>query len=182
MKKWAEAGGVLVLGPEAATRDEYNEPLDRFAAVQRGQTAATGRGQVVRFKDLEGAPWWKHTLELSEQAGWPALFDQEHRAAVIKPALELAKIVRPVTVNVPGIVADPLMSDEAVAVPLVNLMGLQEHGGTRYLNMKVTLTEGKGVARAWSSRCGDLKLRQEGGSVAVVMPLEYADVLVFKRD
>jgi hypothetical protein len=61
-------------------------------------------------------------------------------------------------------------------------MRLQEHGGARYLNMKVTLTEGKSVTRAWSSRCGDLKLRHEGGSVTVVMPLEYADVLIFKRD
>ena len=82
----------------------------------------------------------------------------------------------------PGIVADALVSDDALAVPLVNLMGLQEHGGTRYLNIKVTLTEGTGVTRAWSSRGGDLKLRHEGGSVAVVMPLEYADVLIFKRD
>ncbi len=181
LKKWVEAGGVLALGPQAATRDEYNEPLEVFAGVERGQTSRAGKGWLLRFKEPEGALWWNRTLELCGETGWASAFDRKHQDIVSRPALELAQIVRPVTVNVPGIVADPLVSADAVAVPLVNLLGLFEKEGSRYLNMKVTLVQGKDVAAAWSSRCGRLKLRREGESVAVVMPIEYADVLIFRR-
>lgn len=180
LAKWVEAGGVLVLGPEAATRDEYNEPMSVFALAP-GKTRL-GKGWLVRFKDNEGALWWKSTVELCGETGWASAFDREHVDAVSQPALELAGISRPVTVNASGMVADPLISAHGVAVPLVNLRGLNEKNGTRILNLKVTLAQGEGITRAWSSRCGELPLRREGGAVAVVMPLEYADVLIFARD
>jgi hypothetical protein len=63
----------------------------------------------LKVVQVSGDGWdgWKPTLELSEKAGWPAAFDQEHRAAVIKPALELAK-------NHAGLV-EPLRRPEAAA-------------------------------------------------------------------
>ena len=180
LKKWVEAGGVLALGPEAATKDEYNEPLSVFAS-EPGKNRV-GKGWVVRFKEREGALWWKSTVALCGDTGWASSFDREHADLVSQPALELARITRPVTVNVPGIVADPLVSTNGVAVPLVNLRGLNEKDGTRILNLKVTLADGKGIVKAWSSRCGELPLRHEGGAVAVVLPIEYADVLIFAKE
>lgn len=179
LKKWVEAGGVLVLGPGAVTKDEYNEPLSVF--VNEPGKNRVGKGWVVRFKDREGSLWWKSTVELCGDTGWASAFDREHQDIICKPALELAGITRPVIVNVPGMVAEPLVSAKGVAIPLVNLLGLYEKGGTRVMNLKVTLVDGKGVTGAWSSRCGELPLRREGGSVAVVMPIEYADVLIFAK-
>ncbi len=180
LKKWVESGGVLVLCPDAATKDEYNEPLSVFSN-EPGQTRV-GKGWLVRFKESEGALWWKKTVELCGETGWASAFDREHLEIACKPALELAGVTRPVTVNIPGIAADPLVSAKGVAVPLVNLRGLFEKNGTRILNLKVTLADGKDITRAWSSRCGELQLRHEGASVAVVLPIEYADVLIFARE
>jgi hypothetical protein len=150
-------------------------------ANEPGKTRV-GKGWVVRFKEQEGALWWKSTVELCGDTGWASSFDRKHVDIVSQPALELARITRPVTVNVPGMVADPLVSPDGVAVPLVNLRGLREKDGTRILNLKVTLADGKGIVKAWSSRCGELPLRHEGGSVAVVMPIDYADVLIFAKE
>ena len=179
LKKWVEAGGVLVLSPDAVTKDEYNEPLDVFSK-EPGQVRV-GKGWVVRLKECEGALWWKKTLELCGKTGWASAFDLEHQAIVCKPALELAGVIRPVTVDAPAIVADSLLSDKGVVVPLVNLRGLFEKNGTKIDKLKVTLADGKDITKAWSSRCGELKLLQDGASVSVVMPLEYADVLIFAR-
>lgn len=177
LRTWVEAGGVLVMGPDSAMRDEFAEPMAVLPS-EPGQTRL-GKGWVVRFKDREGDLWWNRTVELCGATGWPSAFDKEHAAIVCKPALELAKVGRPVTVDVPHVVADPLVSDKGVAVPIVNLLGLQERNGRRYVNATITLTDGKGIGRAWSSRRGPLKLRRNGPLVSVVMPLEYADVLVF---
>jgi len=180
LKKWAEAGGVLVLGPDAATKNEYNEPMSVF--VNESGKTRVGKGWVVRFKDREGALWWKSTVELCGKTKWASSFDREHQEIVCQPALELAGIVRPVTVDAPGIVADPLVGPNGVAVPLVNLRGLNEKNGTPIAKLKVTLADGKGVSKAWSSRRGALPLSKEGGAVSVVLPLDYADVLIFSRN
>ena len=190
LKKWVELGGVLVLGPDTYTRDEYNEPLGVFSN-EPGQ-ARVGKGWVVRFKEREGALWWKKTVELCKNSKWPSTFDREHADIVCKPAFELANLTRPVTVNIPGaaadsgvlpgIVAEPLVSVKGVAVPLVNLRGLYEKGGTPCLKLEVTLTDGKGIVKAYSSRCGELAMRREGSSVSATLPLDYADVLIFARE
>lgn len=182
LRRWVEDdGGVLCLWPTAATRDEFNEPLDAFPAATGDHPL--GRGRVVRFGDRPGTLWWESTQRRATASGstWPSEFDAEHRERAVRPALELAKVDRPVVVSAADVTADALVSDRGVAVPLVNLRGTLDRHGTRHLNLKVTLADAEGITRVYSSRCGELTLRREGRSAAVVMPLDSTDVVVFLK-
>ena len=112
---------------------------------------------------------------------WYADFDAVHREAVCQPAVELAKVARPVLVSAPAVIAEPLVSARGVAVPLVNMRAMYKKGGTTYEKLEVTLAEGRGVTRAWSSRQGALKLKRQGEAVSVTLPLECTDIVVFGR-
>ena len=174
---------MLLLWPDAASRDEYNEPLEAFSDATEAKGRRVGRGWIVRFGERHGTLWWDHTRQACEAAGswWANDFDVEHRKAVTDPLLKLARIERPVTATFPAVIADALVSDRGVAVPLVNLRGVQDEHGARYLNLEVTLTRGKDVTRAYSSRHGALPLRRDGDAVGVVMPLDVTDVLIFAK-
>jgi hypothetical protein len=178
LRQWVEQGGVLCLWPQAASRDEFNAPLDMFPESEG--THVVGRGRIVRWPDAPGQAWWEHIAELSRAAGseWPSQFDEEQRSRLAAPALELARVRRPVEIGFPDIIANALVSDRGVAIPLVNLRETFEHGGARYLNLPVRWLEGSDIASARSARHGVLPLRRAAnGSVSVVMPL---DLLGFK--
>jgi len=175
---WVKAGGVLVLWPDACTRDEYNEPFAPFPA-EPGQQAL-GKGFVVRFPDRVAGLWWEKTAEMSRAAGffWPARFDVEQRQRACAPALELAKVARPVTVSEEGIVADALVSADGVAVPLTNPLAVQD-GGATFKQITVTLADGTGLTRAVSARHGKLALTRTGKAVSVTLPLDCTDIVCF---
>ena len=182
LRRWVEAGGVLCLWPSAASRDEFNTPLEIFP--ESAGTHTVGRGRIVRWPDAPGIAWWTSSTELSRAAGsdWPSCFDATHRERLAAPALDLARIKRPVAATFPDIIANALVSTGGVAVPLVNLRGTYETGGTRYLNVTIRVADGAGLTTAWSARHGALPLSHEAdGSVAVVMPLDSTDILVLAK-
>jgi hypothetical protein len=182
LRRWVENGGVLCLWPAAAARDEYNAPLEIFP--EAAGTHTVGRGRIVRWPDAPGAAWWGRSVELSRAAGsdWPSHFDAAHRERLAAPALALAQVKRPVVADFPDIIANALVSPGGVAVPLVNLRGTYDTGGTRYLNVTIRVADGAGLNAAWSARHGALPLRHEAdGSAAVVMPLDSTDILVFTK-
>jgi hypothetical protein len=204
---WAKAGGVLVLWPQAASRDEYNEPLGVFAPGP-GKTQV-GRGWVVRFEKRMASEWWDRMVTLNkDKSNRPVITDTEFRSAVATPALQLAKIQRPVVANSNGIDVRALYSPRGVAVPVVNLRYLfpSEHqkvqrvdgvdklvfptesefadGCVRYTREKpaaVTLNNAAGIVQVHSSRLGSLPFTREGDSVTVKLPLNTTDVLIFSR-
>ncbi|MFA6567263.1 MAG: hypothetical protein WCS96_03555 [Victivallales bacterium] len=143
--------------------------LDRRASAKAGSLGSRRKGAL----------WWKKTVELCGETGWASAFDREHLEIACKPALELAGITRSVTVNIPGIAAG---ESRRSGCTTCEFEGLFEKNGTRILNLKVTLADGKDISRVWSSHCGELQLRREGASVAIVPPIEYADVLIFARE
>jgi hypothetical protein len=182
-----EAGGVAVLGPESATCNEFNEPMSVFPAAP-GQHQV-GKGWVVRFKECEGKLWREASVALNRanpkaavgHLYWYADFDATHRDIVCQPALELAKVGRPVLVSAPVVIAEPLVSAKGVAVPLVNMRTMYKKGGTTYEKLEVTLADGRAVTKAWSSRQGALKLKRQGAAVSVTLPLDCTDIVVFGR-
>jgi hypothetical protein len=187
LKTWVEAGGVLVLGPESATYNEFNEPMSVFPAAP-GQHRV-GKGWMIRFKENEGKLWRETSVALNRanpkaavgHLYWYADFDAAHRDVVCQPALALAKIVQPVLVGAPAVIAEPLVSVRGVAVPLVNMRAMYKKGGTNYEKLEVTLADGRGVTRAWSSRQGALVLTRVGEAVSVTLPLDCTDIVVFGR-
>ncbi|MAE76452.1 MAG: hypothetical protein CMJ85_06265 [Planctomycetes bacterium] len=182
LRKWVEAGGVLLLWPNAASRDEYNDPLEIFAGTTDAGTHAVGQGRVVRLAEPHGLRWWERTRKASVDAGspWPIAFDAEHRSAVIG-VLKRAGVTPPVTVSADAVVANALVSERGVAVPLVNLRGLHARNAITYDDVRVTLTNGTGIRRAYTSRHGTLRIQRDGQKVTVVMPLEATDIVVFAR-
>lgn len=187
LMKWVEAGGVLTLDPRAATFDEVNEPLRVFPAEPGSHRV--GKGWVVRLKEREGKLWREAGVALNRANPaaaigtlyWYADYDRPHRDAVCRPALELAKVARPVAVDAAGVIAEPLVSARGIAVPLVNLRAMFPTGATKYKAVKVTLADGKTVKRAWSSRRGPLPLQRRGAAVTVTLPLDCTDVVIFAR-
>ncbi len=180
--EWVQKGGVLCLWPDAASLDEYNDPLDLFK-VKKGRNRV-GRGWIIKYETHVASDWWENTKKLCADAGssWPSLFDFKTSAHVAEPALKLAKVSQPVTVNFPGIVADALISEKGVAVTLANLMGTFDKGGVRYLNVNVRLEHGaKDIKKAWSSRRGNLPLIREGNAVFVTLPLDSTDIVIFAK-
>jgi hypothetical protein len=146
-----------------------------------------GKGWMIRFKENEGKLWRETSVALNRanpkaavgHLYWYADFDAAHRDVVCQPALALAKIVQPVLVSAPAVIAEPLVSVRGVAVPLVNMRAMYKKGGTNYEKLEVTLADGRGVTRAWSSRQGALVLTRVGEAVSVTLPLDCTDIVVF---
>lgn len=181
LMSWVKNGGTLVLWPGAASKDEYNEPSAVFPeAVGKSKS---GKGMIVRLDDYPGKKWWENTKKLCADANsrWPSLFDHETSASIASYAKPYANA--PVTVSADSIIADALVSSKGTAVTLVNLQGTFDNGGARYLNLNVTLRDGKGIKRAWSSRHGDLSLIiDKNGQASVTLPLMSTDVVVFSKN
>jgi hypothetical protein len=201
---WVKSGGVLALWPAAATKDEYNSPLAVFPTAAGVTTI--GHGSVVRFAERMAGKWWERVVALNkDKSGRAILFDTQYLAAVAQPALELAKVVRPVTAS-PGLDVRALYSTRGVAVPVVNMQYLfpADHqkvveingakkvvsptesefpdGAVRYTKAKpatVTLNNAKDVVQVYSSRLGKLPFTRTGNSITVKFPLDTTDVLVF---
>lgn len=204
---WVKAGGVLVLWPKAGAKDEYNQPADTFPAAV-GATRV-GLGQIVRFPERMATQWWDRVVKANETKSWrPVITDEEYRAKVAAPALQMAGLSRPVTAASPDIDVRALYSARGVAVPVVNLRYLfpQEHqtvqivdgkekivypkerefpdGCLRYTKenpASVTLNDAVGIVRVYSSRLGALPFTRQGNSVTVSFPLNTTDILIFSK-
>ena len=208
LRKWVEAGGVLVLWPQAGTRNEYNEPLAAFPA-EPGKTQL-GNGWIIRFDDRPAAKWWDRVVEANKTKTFrPVILDLEYRHKVSAPALELAKVHQPVTANGDGIDIRTLYSKDGIAVPVVNLQYLfpSEHqklqkmngkdviinpttettfpdGCVRYTKEKpltVTLNDAEGIVQVYSSRLGNLAFKRVGTAISVSFPLDTTDILIFSK-
>jgi hypothetical protein len=205
--EWVKAGGVLALWPEAASKDEFNEPLKVFP-TSAGKTVL-GKGQIVRFPEHMATKWWERIVELNkDKSTTPVLTDPELRSAVAAPALQLAKVHRPVVAGANGIDVRALYSARGVAVPVVNLQYLLpsthhkvhqnggatniiyttesefEDGCVRYTKEKpatVTLNDAADIVQVYSSRLGNLPFTREGESITVKFPLNTTDILIFSR-
>jgi hypothetical protein len=148
-----------------------------------------GKGWVVRFKENEGKLWREASVALNRanpkaavgHLYWYADFDATHRDIVCQPALALAKVGRPVMVSEQAVIAEPLICARGVAVPLVNMRAMHKTGATHYEKLDVTLADGRGVTKAWSSRQGSLVLTRVGEAVRVTLPLECTDIVIFDQ-
>jgi hypothetical protein len=208
LMEWVKTGGVLVLWPEAGTKDEYNSTLDIFPRAP-GETSLA-KGKIVRFSQRMATQWWERVVaENQDKSGRAVIFDPQLRAAVAKPALDYAKVTRPVFANSKGIDVRALDSTQGIAVPVVNMQYLFPHehqkvqtlngvdkiiypmdsefsdGCVRYTKEKpasVTLTAAKDIAQVYSSRLGKLPFTRKGDSVTVQFPLNSTDILIFSRN
>ncbi len=205
---WVKAGGVLVAWPDAGTRDEFNDPLNVFPTeVGRNRF---GNGWVVRYADRMAEKWWERMMALNKDKTFrPVITDTLYRSTVAAPALNLARIKRPVTASEFGIDVRALYSVRGVAVPVVNLRYLfpSEHqtivknedgtekltyptenrfedGCVRYTKTSpasVTLQDAADIVQVHSSRLGILPFTRQGNAVTVKFPLNTTDVLIFSR-
>lgn len=207
LRAWVQAGGVLVLWPQAATRDEYNSPLDAFPAAP-GQ-AQLGAGWVVRFPERMAGQWWEKTKALNmPKTGRPVIFDDDYRDRVAAPVQELAKLQPAVTASARGIDVRALYSARGIAVPVVNMQYLipAEHQAVKKVNgvdvvtgpaearfpdgcvrytreapATVTLRGAADTVQVYSSRLGNLPFKKDGDTVTVAFPLDTTDVLIFAK-
>lgn len=207
LQAWVKAGGVLVLWPQAGTRDEYNDPLALFPETPG--KIPVGNGWVIRFSDRPAAKWWERVVEANKTKTFrPVIFDTEYRRQVSAPALELAKVHQSVVADGGAIDIRALYAKDGIAVPVVNLQYLfpSEHqkrqvvggkevfidpadatfpdGCIRYTRAKplvVTLNDAEGVGQVYSSRLGNLPFTRQGTAVKVALPLDTTDILIFAK-
>ncbi len=184
LQQWVEAGGTLLLWPDAGSRDEFNEPLDTFAAVSQPGQQRMGKGTVVRLGEMAGAAWWASSRAMAEAQGsaWACDFDDAAAKKLADPLRTLARLEPPARANLPGVIVDTLTSEQGVALLLTNLRGLRDDHGLRYLNLTVTLAAGFAKDHepraAISSRQGELPWeRLPDGSISVTLPLETTDIV-----
>lgn len=129
-----------------------------------------GSGRVIHFT-------WFPGLSYAKSAAWPkerlpSGFDAAVRNWIVYP-VQTAKVISPVTVDLPLIEAPILLSDQGAAVTLLNWTGEQA-------TVTVTIRTSMAVRTVESVKRGRLQFRKTADGVSVSLPLGGTDILMIR--